>query len=162
MRQREFKEILAGADKLTPGRHELLRKLLATRTTTKTSFRALESTLVLNCPGPKCGPGTAVRNGSQNGLQRVRRGRGHKRGRKYSWHIQSANSYRERVKAWIHRGLRGVSTKHPPRYLAWHRLLAWKGEGVPPEGYIASAMCKRVINIRLAFWGRCCTPVPQQ
>lgn len=77
----------------------------------------------------------------------VRGGRRTGRGRKTAWHVQSANSYHERLKTWIQRVLRGVSTKHLPRYLAWHRMLAWKGEGLLPERFIVSAMGRRVINV---------------
>lgn len=326
MRQREFKEFLAAVDELTPTQHEQLRKLVVTQTTERSSYRALEGVLPLTCGDPKCGPGTVVRNGCQNGLQRVRcrkcnktwnaasgtllsrvrhkekldafaqcmhqslsiretaqriglstdtvfrwrhrfldevvghqpqrvtgilevdetyfrrsqkgvspvvgrkprhrgeravgSGRRHEdfvpvlvgrvrgqpltmdkvldrvsavevtaalrnvvtpgdtivctdkstaftqlrrnlgvvtkavrggrrtgRARKTAWHVQSANSYHERLKTWVQRGLRGVSTKHLPRYLAWHRMLTWKGEGVSPAGFIVSAMGRRVINV---------------
>jgi hypothetical protein len=37
-------------------------------------------------------------------------------------HVQSANSYQERLKTWIQGNLRGVATKYLPNHLAWMRL----------------------------------------
>ncbi|MEO8837733.1 MAG: IS1595 family transposase, partial [Herbaspirillum sp.] len=63
------------------------------------------------------------------------------------YHIQSANSYHERLKTWIQRRLRGVATKYLPNYLAWMRLQTWVKGGVDTNTIIASALCKQVINL---------------
>lgn len=63
------------------------------------------------------------------------------------YHIQSANSYHERLKTWMQRGLRGVSTLHLPNYLAWMRIRSWNKEGLSPAEIIASAMGKQIINL---------------
>ncbi len=46
------------------------------------------------------------------------------------YHVQTVNNYHERLKTWVNRELRGVSTKYLPNYLAWMRLWEWfKGGG---------------------------------
>lgn len=62
------------------------------------------------------------------------------------YHVQSINSYHEKHKAWIQRERRGVSTKYPPKYLAWKRVLEWFKTGIKPEHFIASALAHQVIN----------------
>ena len=63
------------------------------------------------------------------------------------YHVQSANSYHERLKTWIQRGLRGVSTKYLPSYLAWMRLSTWDKDCVSTDNIIASAMGIQIINL---------------
>ena len=63
------------------------------------------------------------------------------------YHVQTANNYHERLKTWIQRQLRGVSTKYLPNYLAWMRLSSWTTDGVSPQNIIASAMGKQIINL---------------
>ena len=43
------------------------------------------------------------------------------------YRVQSVNSYRERLKPWVNRQLRGVATKNLPLDLAWMRLRTWGG-----------------------------------
>ncbi len=62
------------------------------------------------------------------------------------YHVQSVNSYHERLKSWVQRGFRGVSTKYLPNYLAWRRVLEWFKDDVRPEHFITSAMGRQVIN----------------
>lgn len=62
------------------------------------------------------------------------------------YHVQSVNSYHERLKTWIQRGFRGVSTKYLANYLAWRRMLEWFKDGIKPEHFIASALGRQVIN----------------
>lgn len=64
------------------------------------------------------------------------------------FHIQSANSYHERLKTWVQRGLRGVSTKHLSSYLACMRIRDWNKKGLSPSEIIASAMGTQIINLR--------------
>lgn len=59
--------------------------------------------------------------------------------------MQSVNSYHERLKSWILRGLRGVATRHLPNYLSWQRLRTWNG-GLDARQYLASAMGVQVTN----------------
>lgn len=61
-------------------------------------------------------------------------------------HVQSVNNYHERLKTWINSELRGVSTKHLPRYLAWMRMREWFKEDATAEDYIMSALGKQIIN----------------
>lgn len=63
------------------------------------------------------------------------------------YHVQSANSYHERLKTWVQRGLRGVASKYLPNYLAWMRLSTWNKDGVSAEGFIASALNRQIINL---------------
>jgi transposase-like protein len=76
----------------------------------------------------------ASRHGHSNPLDKV-------------YHVQTANNYHEQLKTWIQRGLRGVSTKHLPNYLAWHRLLSWNNKGVSTIEVIHSAMGRQIINL---------------
>jgi len=62
------------------------------------------------------------------------------------YHVQSVNSYHERLKSWTARDLRGVSTKYLPNYLAWMRVREWFKNGVRPEHFVASGLGKQVIN----------------
>lgn len=41
------------------------------------------------------------------------------------YHVQTVNSYHERLQTWLTRGLRGVATKYLPNYLAWMRVSEW-------------------------------------
>lgn len=62
-------------------------------------------------------------------------------------HVQSVNSYHERLKSWINHDLRGVATKYLPNYLAWHRLRKWnKGSLTAPE-FVSSALGRQIINL---------------
>lgn len=63
------------------------------------------------------------------------------------YHVQTANNYHEQLKTWIQRGLRGVATKHLPRYLAWMRLLSWGKDGASPGDILTSALGRQVINL---------------
>lgn len=63
------------------------------------------------------------------------------------YHVQSANSYHERLKSWVQRGLRGVASKYLPNYLAWMRLTSWNKDGVSTEGFIVSALGRQIINL---------------
>ena len=58
------------------------------------------------------------------------------------WHVQSANSYHERLKSWIQRGLRGVASKYLPNYLTWMRMSSWNKGGTEAEDFIASALSR--------------------
>lgn len=62
------------------------------------------------------------------------------------YHIQTVNNYHERLKSWVNRQLRGVSTKHLPNYLAWMRLWEWFEDGAKPEHFIVSGLGLQVIN----------------
>lgn len=62
------------------------------------------------------------------------------------YHVQSVNNYHERMKSWINNGLRGVSTKYLPNYLAWMRLREWFKDGLKPEHFVASALGRQLIN----------------
>ena len=64
-----------------------------------------------------------------------------------AWHVQSVNSYHERLKTWILRGLRGVATKYLPSYLAWMRLMFWGSGSARAEDYLASALGRQIINL---------------
>lgn len=70
-----------------------------------------------------------------------------RRGAKGTFHVQSANSYHERLKTWIQRQLRGVASKYLPHYLAWHQLRTWNKQGVPPSVFITSALGRQTINV---------------
>lgn len=63
------------------------------------------------------------------------------------YHVQSANNYHERLKSWIQRKLRGVSTKYLPSYLAWMRLTTWNRTGVTPREIVISALGRQIINL---------------
>lgn len=63
-----------------------------------------------------------------------------------AFHVQTVNSYHERLKTWIDRIFRGVATKYLPNYLAWQRLLSWYKNGVNPEQFITSALGRQLIN----------------
>ena len=63
------------------------------------------------------------------------------------YHVQSVNSYHERLKTWILRDLRGVATKYLPHYLGWQRLKTWRRSGAKPEDIIVSALGRQVINV---------------
>lgn len=62
------------------------------------------------------------------------------------YHVQSVNSYHERLKTWLQRKFRGVATKYLPNYLAWRRVLEWFREDIQPNHFIASALGRQVIN----------------
>jgi transposase-like protein len=63
-----------------------------------------------------------------------------------AFHVQTVNSYHERLKTWIDRKFRGVATSYLPNYLAWLRLLSWFKNKVSPEQFITSALGKQLIN----------------
>lgn len=63
------------------------------------------------------------------------------------FHVQSVNSYHERLKTWILRDLRGVATKYLPHYLGWQRLKTWRRSGATLEEIIVSALGRQVINL---------------
>jgi hypothetical protein len=52
------------------------------------------------------------------------------------YHVQTVNSYHERLQSWLTRELRGVATKYLPNYLAWMR-----GFRVVQRGLEAGALC---------------------
>ena len=62
------------------------------------------------------------------------------------YHVQSVNSYHEKLKTWIQRERRGVSTKYLPNYLAWKRVLEWFKGDIKPEHFIASALGRQIVN----------------
>lgn len=62
------------------------------------------------------------------------------------YHVQSANSYHERLKSWLERDLRGVSTKYLPHYLAWMRVSEWFKSSAKPEHFVISGLGKQLIN----------------
>jgi len=62
------------------------------------------------------------------------------------YHVQSVNSYHERLKTWLQRKFRGVATKYLPNYLAWRRVLEWFKDDVLPEHFVKSALGTQVIN----------------
>jgi transposase-like protein len=62
------------------------------------------------------------------------------------YHVQSVNSYHERLKTWLQRKFRGVATKYLSNYLAWRRVLEWFKDGIRPEHLIKSALGKQIIN----------------
>jgi transposase-like protein len=62
------------------------------------------------------------------------------------YHVQSVNSYHERLKTWLNRDRRGVATKYLPNYLAWMRISEWyKGE-LKPEYFVISGLGRQLIN----------------
>jgi transposase-like protein len=62
------------------------------------------------------------------------------------YHVQSVNSYQERLKTWLNRDRRGVATKYMPNYLAWMRMSEWyKGE-LKPEYFVISGLGRQLIN----------------
>jgi len=62
-------------------------------------------------------------------------------------HVQTVNSYHERLKSWINHGLRGVATKNLPLYLAWQRLRTWNHGSLLPIDYVSSALGRQLINV---------------
>ena len=68
---------------------------------------------------------------------------GHVRG---VYHVQTVNQYHSRLKGWINHELRGVSTRHLPKYLAWMRTFAWYQDNPKPEIYLLSALGRQLIN----------------
>jgi len=62
-------------------------------------------------------------------------------------HVQSVNSYHQRLKNWINNDLRGVATKYLPHYLAWQRLRTWDHKSLTTAGYLASALDHQIINL---------------
>lgn len=61
-------------------------------------------------------------------------------------HVQSVNSYHQRLKAWINGDLRGVSTCYLPNYLAWMRVREWFKSALLPEHFVISGLGKQIIN----------------
>lgn len=62
------------------------------------------------------------------------------------YHVQSVNSYHQRLKTWINRDLRGVSTKYMPNYLAWMRVAEWYKGDLKPEYFVISGLGRQLIN----------------
>jgi transposase-like protein len=62
------------------------------------------------------------------------------------FHVQSVNSYHQRLKSWINRDLRGVATSYLPNYLAWMRIREWFKTDLKPEHFVVSGLGKQVIN----------------
>lgn len=62
------------------------------------------------------------------------------------FHIQSVNNYQQRLKSWINRDLRGVSTSYLPNYLAWMRIREWFKTELQPEHFVVSGLGKQLIN----------------
>jgi hypothetical protein len=62
------------------------------------------------------------------------------------YHVQSADNYHERLKTWINRDLRGVTTNYLKNYLAWIRLMAWEKGSLKPEQVLLSALGIKAIN----------------
>jgi transposase-like protein len=62
-------------------------------------------------------------------------------------HVQTVNSYHERLKSWINHGLRGVATKNLPLYLAWQRLRTWNHGSLLPLDFVSSALGRQLINV---------------
>lgn len=62
------------------------------------------------------------------------------------YHVQSVNSYHQRLKTWVNRDLRGVSTKYMPNYLAWMRLKEWYKNDLKPEHFVISGLGRQIIN----------------
>jgi hypothetical protein len=60
------------------------------------------------------------------------------------YHVQSVNSYHQRLKTWINRDLRGVATKYMPNYLAWMRVAEWYD--LKPEYLVISGLGRQLIN----------------
>lgn len=62
------------------------------------------------------------------------------------FHIQTVNSYHERLKGWIYGRMRGVATKNMPNYLAWMRIREWFKDEVKPEHYLLTGLNRQLIN----------------
>jgi transposase-like protein len=62
------------------------------------------------------------------------------------YHVQTVNSYHERLQSWLTRGLRGVSTKYLPNYLAWMRVAEWYKGDLKPEHFVISGLGRQLIN----------------
>lgn len=63
-----------------------------------------------------------------------------------TYHVQTVNQYHARLKSWTNHELRGVSTEHLPKYLAWMRTFAWYRDHPNPEICLISALGKQLIN----------------
>ncbi len=62
------------------------------------------------------------------------------------YHVQTVNSYHERLKTTLNRVRRGVATKYMPNYLAWTRLDEWYKGDLKPEYFVISALGRQLIN----------------
>jgi transposase-like protein len=62
------------------------------------------------------------------------------------YHVQSVNSYHERLKTWLNRDRRGVATKYMPNYLAWMRMNEWYKGDLKPEYFVISGLGRQLIN----------------
>jgi hypothetical protein len=62
------------------------------------------------------------------------------------YHVQTVNSYHERLQSWLSRGLRGVATKDLPNYLAWMRVSEWYRGDLKPEHFVISGLGRQLIN----------------
>ncbi len=62
------------------------------------------------------------------------------------YHVQTVNSYHERLQSWLTRGPRCVATKHLPNYLAWMRIAEWYRGDLKPEHFVTSGLGRQLIN----------------
>lgn len=62
------------------------------------------------------------------------------------YHVQTVNSYHERMKTWLNRDRRGVATKYLPNYLAWMRMSEWYKGDLKPEYFVISGLGRQLIN----------------
>lgn len=62
------------------------------------------------------------------------------------YHVQSVNSYHQRLRTWINGDLRGVATKYMPNYLAWMRVTEWYKSDLKPEYFVISGLGRQLIN----------------
>lgn len=62
------------------------------------------------------------------------------------YHVQTVNSYHERLQSWLTRDLRGVATKYLPNYLAWMRVREWYRGELKPEHFVISGLGRQLIN----------------
>ena len=59
--------------------------------------------------------------------------------RQHGFHVQNVNAYDARLKGCVD-ALRGVATRHLPRYLGWRRLLGKQGAALTAIGFLRPAM----------------------
>ena len=62
------------------------------------------------------------------------------------YHVQSVNSYHERLKTWLNRDRRGIATKYLPNYLAWMRMSEWYKGDLRTEYFVISGPGRQLIN----------------
>jgi hypothetical protein len=61
-------------------------------------------------------------------------------------HVQTVNSYHERLQTWLCRGLRDGSTNYLPNYLGWMRIAEWYPDGLKAEHFVISGLGRQLIN----------------